>query len=48
MQDLIAAISEVLERFEREYQDLTDGQFGSIEDFPEVKRLRSLIELYKR
>lgn len=37
------AIVKVLERFEREYQDLTDGQFGSVEDFPEVKRLRLLL-----
>jgi hypothetical protein len=42
--DVKNAILKVLERFEREYQDLTDGQFGSVEDFPEVKQLRALIE----
>lgn len=34
------AAVEVVNRFQREYNDLTDGQYGSVEDFSEVKALR--------
>jgi hypothetical protein len=36
-------LNDVIARFEREYRDLTDGQFGTVEEFPEVKRARVAI-----
>jgi len=40
---LVTAGLAVVERFEKEYQVLTDGQYGSVEDFPEVKNLRTIM-----
>lgn len=41
--DLLAALVAVLERAEREYQELTDGEHGTFEAYPEAKAARAAI-----
>jgi hypothetical protein len=38
------ALSAVMKRAESEYQSLTDGDHGTMDDFPEFKRARAALE----
>jgi hypothetical protein len=38
------ALEAVIARFQREYRDLTDGQFGTVEDFHEIKAARAALQ----
>lgn len=37
------ALPDLIGRFEREYRELTDGQYGTVEDFPEVRAIRTVL-----
>lgn len=38
------ALEAVITRFQQEYRELTDGQFGTVEDFHEVKAARAALQ----
>lgn len=38
------ALKSVIVRFQQEYRELTDGQFGTVEDFHEVKAARAVLQ----
>ncbi len=46
--ELLEALRGVLERFEKEYQHLTDGEHGTTKTIPEVKKARAAIAAITR
>ena len=44
----VAIMEGVIQRFETEYQELTDGEFGTVEGFPEVQRARRVIKARRK
>jgi hypothetical protein len=38
------ALEAVIARFQQEYRELTDGQFGTVEDFHEIKAARAALQ----
>jgi hypothetical protein len=45
--DLVAVLGRLITRVEREYQELTDGQFGTVEEWHEVINARAAAALLR-